>query len=528
MQRICIVDMPTDLWANRDTNYILKTMSSIKLTWNDICWPLVNKRLSRLQNRIYKATIEEKFDTVHFLQKKVIHSLDAKLYAVRQTTSYLTDKPKLKEYQLISKTPTQKLDLATKLKLNPKTKITILKQRKACSLRLFDLKEEAKQCLAKLALEPEWEAIFGKNLYGFRPGRCAQDAIEDIRTSITGRPRYLLNIEVCYKNEAFGQTKFRTNLKTIPIIEDQINLWLKAGLITEYFTFTNDRREFLPNDQNQKNLFSGFLINVALNGLESHLKAYGLTLKYTGKLNPCPNNNKSLRCIQYGEKILIIAETEDLIKNAQVLTTQFLNDIGLDIKKRNQQPFINCTTTNFEFLGFSCILLKKLKGYRVKIHISKKSKELLLEKVRLILQSNKASSSYELIKKLRPILITWGNYFKYSECIDDFSQMDNRILGQLRAWVFRRKAQGKNRHFLKEKYFPQGKLYSYNGNIHKNNWVLVGQTKASRGEVKTNHLIKLVWIKSERFIKVDGPNSPFDQKNKYWSNRIIRYKNLYT
>ena len=32
------------------------------------------------------------------------------------------------------------------------------------------------QCLVKLALEPEWEAVFEPNPFGFRPGRSVHDA----------------------------------------------------------------------------------------------------------------------------------------------------------------------------------------------------------------------------------------------------------------------------------------------------------------------------------------------------------------
>jgi RNA-directed DNA polymerase len=40
--------------------------------------------------------------------------------------------------------------------------------------------ERARQMLVKLALEPEWEAKFEPNSYGFRPGRSCPDAIEAI------------------------------------------------------------------------------------------------------------------------------------------------------------------------------------------------------------------------------------------------------------------------------------------------------------------------------------------------------------
>lgn len=46
----------------------------------------------------------------------------------------------------------------------------------ARQLGIPTLKERALQCLVKLALEPEWEAVFEPNSYGFRPGRSVHDA----------------------------------------------------------------------------------------------------------------------------------------------------------------------------------------------------------------------------------------------------------------------------------------------------------------------------------------------------------------
>src|SRR2546428_7692785 len=44
--------------------------------------------------------------------------------------------------------------------------------------------ERARQTLGKMALEPEWEAVFEPNSYGFRPGRSCHDAIEQIHTAL--------------------------------------------------------------------------------------------------------------------------------------------------------------------------------------------------------------------------------------------------------------------------------------------------------------------------------------------------------
>jgi RNA-directed DNA polymerase len=56
--------------------------------------------------------------------------------------------------------------------------------------------DRAHQCLIKLALEPEWEAHFEPNSYGFRPGRCAQDAKEAIFNAIRFQPKYVLDADL--------------------------------------------------------------------------------------------------------------------------------------------------------------------------------------------------------------------------------------------------------------------------------------------------------------------------------------------
>lgn len=52
--------------------------------------------------------------------------------------------------------------------------------------------DRAMQALIKLALEPEWEARFEPNSFGFRPGRSCLDAIEAIFNAIKHKAKYVL------------------------------------------------------------------------------------------------------------------------------------------------------------------------------------------------------------------------------------------------------------------------------------------------------------------------------------------------
>jgi len=54
----------------------------------------------------------------------------------------------------------------------------------------------AQQALVKSALEPEWEAKFEANSYGFRPGRSCHDAIQAIFLAICKKPKYVLDADI--------------------------------------------------------------------------------------------------------------------------------------------------------------------------------------------------------------------------------------------------------------------------------------------------------------------------------------------
>lgn len=88
------------------------------------------------------------------------------------------------------------------------------------------IKDRALQTLAKLALEPEWEAKFEPNSYGFRPGRAVHDAIEAIFIGITRKAKYVLDtdIEKCF--DKINHQKLIKKLDTYPKILTSLDLTL--------------------------------------------------------------------------------------------------------------------------------------------------------------------------------------------------------------------------------------------------------------------------------------------------------------
>ncbi|NQE38556.1 Group II intron-encoded protein LtrA [Microcoleus sp. IPMA8] len=58
------------------------------------------------------------------------------------------------------------------------------------------MEDRALQALIKLVLEPEWEARFEPNSYGFRPGRSCHDAIGAIFLAIKHKSKYVLDADI--------------------------------------------------------------------------------------------------------------------------------------------------------------------------------------------------------------------------------------------------------------------------------------------------------------------------------------------
>jgi RNA-directed DNA polymerase len=128
------------------------------------------------------------------------------------------------------------------------------------------MQDRAHQCLIKLALEPEWEARFEPNSYGFRPGRCAQDAKEAIFNAIRFQPKYVLDADIagCFDN--ISHTALLQKLHSYPATRRIIKAWLKAGILEDggfYETIKGTP---------QGGVVSPLLMNIALHGIEAEIR----------------------------------------------------------------------------------------------------------------------------------------------------------------------------------------------------------------------------------------------------------------
>ena len=153
----------------------MNTAEGLMYEWKVLPWKDIERQVFKLQKRIYQASVRGDTKIVHKLQRLLLRSWAARCLAVRRVTqdnrgkrtpgvdgkTALTDKERMELVQSLNVTA----------KAQPLRRVWIDKPgtTEKRPLGIPTMADRALQALVKLALEPEWEARFEPNSYGFRP-----------------------------------------------------------------------------------------------------------------------------------------------------------------------------------------------------------------------------------------------------------------------------------------------------------------------------------------------------------------------
>ncbi|NEQ84027.1 MAG: RNA-dependent DNA polymerase [Moorea sp. SIO2I5] len=355
--------------------------------WKNQQWKKLRQNLFRLQKRVYKAVQAGDLKKARSLQKLILKSRSAQLLAVRQVTQLNKGKKTAGVDGKSSLNYRERMELVETLndhafdwKHSRLREIPIPKKNgKVRMLKIPTITDRAWQCLVKLALEPAHEATFSGNSYGFRTGRCAQDAqkrlFHNLRSNSDGINKRIIELDIKKCFDRISHTSIMERLIAPATIKIGIFRCLKAGISIE----------FPDQGTPQGGVVSPLLANVALDGIEDiHLS------------------------LRYADDMVFILKPKDNAEKILNKVKEFLAERGMEISEEKTK--LTKTTDGFDFLGWKFRVRKDGKFSCIP---SEENHRNIRQKIKTIVNSSNYGAEVKA-KKLAPIIRGWRNY--HSSC----------------------------------------------------------------------------------------------------------------
>lgn len=288
-----------------------------------------------------------------------------------------------------------------------------------------------------------FDRTFSNSSYGFRPGRSAQQAVEQARKYIDSGYRYVVDLDLAKYFDTVNHDLLM-HLVSRKVRDKRvlklIRAYLNAGVMLS--GLVSPTEEGVP----QGGPLSPLLSNVMLDEFDKELEKRGH------------------RFCRYADDSNIFVRTKKAGQRVMRSVVKFLEG-KLKLKVNREKSAVDSATKR-KFLGFSFYYAKG--GVRIRVHL--KSLDRLKAKMKAITGRSNAMSMERRIEKLNQSIRGWVNYFRIADMKAQTRTMDEWLRRRLRMcyWKQWKKIRTKYRSLVRLG-IPNSKAWEY-ANTRKGYW----------------------------------------------------------
>ena len=470
------------------------------LTWDAVNWRAHEQNVARLRRRIFTATRDEDLAEVRNLQKLMLRSWSNTLVSVRQVTQRNAGRRTAGVDRVVALDGPARMAMAREVHRTVKSweplpvrRVYIPKANgKQRPLGIPVLTDRCHQARAKNALEPEWEARFEARSYGFRPGRCCQDAAEMLYNTLRGNSgrAWILDADLTAAFDKIDHSYLLGHLGTFPA-RDMIAGWLKAGAFEA-------GKGFAPTEEGtpQGGVISPLLLNVALHGLE---EAAGV--RYQSGDRPGSTRKRSPVATRYADDFAVCCHSRQQAESVRDRLTGWLAERGLALNEDKTR--IVCVTEGFDFLGWN---FRRYPSGKLLVKPSKAAVRRHRQRLADEMRRLRGSNAKAVIVSLNPVIRGWTAYHRSQVSSEVFSSLEHYMWKLTYKWA-RFRHPNKSARWATSRYY--GKFCPDRGDT----WVFGDRDTGA-------YLLKHSWTGIRRHVMVKDRASPDDPDLAgYWENR---------
>jgi group II intron reverse transcriptase/maturase len=263
-------------------------------------------------------------------------------------------------------------------------------------------------------VSPLFEVEFKDHSYGFRPGRNAQQAVQQAQQYINGGYQHIVDIDL---QNFFDEVDHCLLLQLLyrkvkcPLTLRLIRKWLKAPILVNGKLVK--RHKGVP----QGSPLSPLLSNIVLHELDQYLE------------------KSKLRYVRYADDFSLYAKTEYLARKAAKNVGTFLKE-KLRLVVNPQKSGLR-KPLNFQLLGYGFVSTYR-KGERGKYQLvaAEQSWAKLKQRLKAITRKTIPSSFDERMQQLQQVQRGWLNYFRLGSLYGKLRDLDGWLRNRLRYCIW--------------------------------------------------------------------------------------------